>query len=149
MLGKEEKLQDQHEMIPFQVKVDYKEGMACAAEPFLDETTQVEMDLSDNDPLDTCPEVKKYICRWNNSEIQFDDFKDFVVHCNRQVTDLQFDEPKQCQWKNCWNQHSFTSVERLIEHLRAHTLEKPYMVRTNNSFLCEYDADCIVPRKIV
>jgi len=35
-----------------------------------------------------------------------------------------------CQWEDCWghNSLSFTTPKRLIEHMRAHTYEKPFIV---------------------
>ena len=33
-----------------------------------------------------------------------------------------------CKWHFCWNKHAFNTQARLVEHVRVHTLEKPFIV---------------------
>ncbi|KAI8915966.1 hypothetical protein EDD86DRAFT_197308 [Gorgonomyces haynaldii] len=68
-----------------------------------------------------------FVCQWDNCKQNHTCLKDLVVHVNQHVQDLDWTKPVKCMWQPCWNNHSFQSQQRLIEHMRCHTLEKPFM----------------------
>jgi uncharacterized Zn-finger protein len=78
----------------------------------------------------------KFMCEWANCADKFHTLKDLVIHVNTHIT-TNF-QPSQCQWSNCWNVHNFEQEQKLIgkpkltEHVRMHTLEKPYVCPVKN-----------------
>ncbi|ORX77471.1 hypothetical protein BCR32DRAFT_270633 [Anaeromyces robustus] len=77
----------------------------------------------------------EYICKWKNCYIQFNSLGELVKHVNTIHCSDSRRERKgnktglSCQWEDCWghNSLSFTTPKRLIEHMRAHTYEKPFI----------------------
>jgi hypothetical protein len=147
MLGQfeeREKPQDEIQIVPFEVRVEGNDGVACAAEPIalikpLLETVEVpteepsetaeiqekveESILSQQSTNDLCKQ-----CQWEGCNQVFESFQEFVIHCNQHVLAMDWQESNTCKWTKCWNSHTFQQSDRLIEHIRAHTLEKPWMV---------------------
>jgi len=76
-----------------------------------------------------------HICKWKNCYIQFNTLGELVkhvneIHCNDSRRERKGNKTGlSCQWKDCWghNSLSFTTPKRLIEHMRAHTYEKPFI----------------------
>jgi hypothetical protein len=105
--------------LPFQISTEYSETIAVAAEPTV---------------------MFEYICEWNHCFKGFHDPKEYYLHVNehikgnKQIVDnettgsntAQSTITSVCLWKDCWNKHVLSS-EGLIEHVRIHTLEKPYV----------------------
>lgn len=93
--------------IPFEVETEFTQGLAPAEGP----TTQSE-----------------YICEWSSCQHDCGSHQMLVLHVNKHIQDLSWDMGQKCQWSCCWNGHLFEEQSRLVEHIRAHTLEKPFMV---------------------
>ncbi|KAL6605700.1 hypothetical protein U3516DRAFT_814798 [Neocallimastix sp. 'constans'] len=77
----------------------------------------------------------EHICKWKNCYIQFNTLGELVkhvneIHCNDSRKERKGNKTGlSCQWEDCWghNSLSFTTPKRLIEHMRAHTYEKPFI----------------------
>jgi hypothetical protein len=145
MLGQfHEKPQDEIPVIPFEVRVEGSDGVACAAEPIalikpLLETVQVvtdapiemeEIQEKTEEPIlsqQSNNDLSRQ-CQWEGCNQVFESYQDFVIHCNQHVLEMDWQDSHTCKWTKCWNTHAFQQSDRLIEHIRAHTLEKPWMV---------------------
>ncbi|KAJ3310776.1 hypothetical protein HDV04_004658 [Boothiomyces sp. JEL0838] len=70
----------------------------------------------------------EFFCDWDGCGIYLEDLKQLVIHVNSHVDSLSWKDggDNKCRWKKCWNTHSFQNKLRMIEHMRAHTLEKPF-----------------------
>ncbi|KAJ1336813.1 hypothetical protein BSLG_006916 [Batrachochytrium salamandrivorans] len=74
------------------------------------------------------------VCEWEGCGITCRSQKDLVVHANAHLASLPWasktnrDSVFRCRWDCCWNTQAFQYQQRMIEHMRAHTLEKPFMV---------------------
>ncbi|KAH6587596.1 hypothetical protein BASA50_011201 [Batrachochytrium salamandrivorans] len=73
------------------------------------------------------------VCEWEGCGITCRSQKDLVVHANAHLASLPWasktnrDSVFRCRWDCCWNTQAFQYQQRMIEHMRAHTLEKPFM----------------------
>jgi hypothetical protein len=76
-----------------------------------------------------------YVCEWTECSETFGTQRDLVLHSNDHIASLNWAAKTNreslliCRWRDCWNPHPFSYQMRMVEHMRAHTLEKPYMVR--------------------
>lgn len=79
-------------------------------------------------------------CEWSGCSETFATQRDLVLHANDHIASLNWaaktniDSLLTCRWRDCWNPHPFSYQMRMVEHMRAHTLEKPYMVRLPSCF---------------
>ncbi|KAI8897592.1 hypothetical protein BC833DRAFT_593262 [Globomyces pollinis-pini] len=68
-------------------------------------------------------------CEWNTCLASFNSLRDLVIHVNNHIMQYWLEKNEvdhKCRWRKCWNSHAFISQSRMLEHIRAHTLEKPY-----------------------
>jgi hypothetical protein len=75
-------------------------------------------------------QIETFVCEWDTCCTKFDSLKLLVIHVNAHVAAIDWDDKsveQRCRWQGCWNTHSFQYKIRMVEHLRAHTLEKPFI----------------------
>ncbi|TPX60880.1 hypothetical protein SpCBS45565_g07400 [Spizellomyces sp. 'palustris'] len=79
----------------------------------------------------------RYWCKWQGCFTFHDSEEDFVHHVGGHVNTLPWSEKARvpdkaaifgCKWEGCGNQKHFEYRQRLIEHLRTHTDERPFLV---------------------
>ncbi|KNC96348.1 uncharacterized protein SPPG_08249 [Spizellomyces punctatus DAOM BR117] len=78
----------------------------------------------------------RYWCKWQGCFTFHDSEEDFVHHVGGHVNTLPWSEKASvtdkaaifgCKWEGCGNQKHFEYRQRLIEHLRTHTDERPFL----------------------
>ncbi len=83
-------------------------------------------------------------CRWDTCDQKFLNLRDLCLHVNNShiaalpwnaryllinlITRSNRDVFLVCKWADCWNPHPFAYQMRMVDHVRAHTLEKPYVI---------------------
>jgi len=69
-------------------------------------------------------------CRWNGCRTEFAQLEDLVIHLEDShvgnSSDTLWNKKLRCLWDGCWRDAPYAERTKLIQHLRAHTGEKPY-----------------------
>ncbi len=70
-------------------------------------------------------------CEWHNCNMEFQSQGELVNHVNNIHVRLNWRDPSEkqhrCKWRFCSNSQPFAYPQRMIEHMRVHTFEKPFM----------------------
>lgn len=84
--------------------------------------------------------AETFNCHWDTCDHQFLTLRDLALHVNNShIAALPWNTRYQkninirsnrdvllvCKWVDCWNPHPFAYQMRMVDHVRAHTLEKP------------------------
>lgn len=87
--------------------------------------------LAINETLSSTTDVLE--CNWFECTHEpFSNSRDLILHLNGHADNLEWKVKNAsysytCRWEKCWNNTSFSNPAKMIEHLRAHTLEKPFI----------------------
>jgi len=80
------------------------------------------MSLEENDKT-------SFKCRWNSCGQVFDTLEDLVIHLEDDHVGSGSDiwsRKLHCHWDGCWRDAPYAERTKLVQHLRAHTGEKPF-----------------------
>lgn len=93
------------------------------------------------------PGTEAYICEWEYCEVHFETIHDFFQHIRMHINNnpkTSKEGPIKCGWKRCTSTSTYTSQNRLAEHVRIHTKEKIIACPTcgnlfaNNTKFCDH-----------
>jgi hypothetical protein len=130
-----DKAHDLMPKVPFEIELETYQinDIACAAEP----SSGIQIDQQHENSDKRVADVQTdFNCHWAGCNEQCGNLRQLVIHVNEHVSptdssrliNVRF-SGMACAWENCWNKHFFTDPARLLEHMRVHTLEKPFIVK--------------------